>query len=368
MTTANELTPAYTFHPGDDLKDELEARGITQTDFAKEIGLKKSQLNEIIKGKRDINADIALLFEKALGISADYWMTAQKNYELNAARIKARQKERLEAIELWEMIKDKVASKFFKKEGVISGDPVEDLPILKTIYSIEAFDELAKINAQPAFARFRKSESLKVDKQNLIAWVKLVQFLAAKERVGPFNYNNKEKLIHELKLLFRENYNLKERVKETLANNGIKLVYQRKGEKTPVDGVSFWSHGNPAIGMTLRHNRLDNFAFTLFHELGHIYLHLPNNNEAEFIDLDVRAEDKEFTKQVEEIEANKFAQDFLIDKGSWASFFDGFYDYADEDILNFAEKANIHPAIVKGRICFEKNFYGIKSEIDHSIN
>ena len=40
-----------------------------------------------------------------------------------------------------------------------------------------------------------------------------------------------------------------------------------KLEKTPIDGYSFWSNNNPVIALTLRHNRVDNLAFTILHEI-----------------------------------------------------------------------------------------------------
>ena len=78
--TTNNLIPAFATHPGTILADEMEANEYNQIDLAKLIDIKRSQLNEIIKGKRNINADLALLLEKALGIDADFWMEAQKNF------------------------------------------------------------------------------------------------------------------------------------------------------------------------------------------------------------------------------------------------------------------------------------------------
>jgi HTH-type transcriptional regulator/antitoxin HigA len=88
MKTINKIVPAYATHPGEIILDELEANGISQVDFAKEIGLKKSQLNKIIKGKRNINADLAIMLENVLGIDAEYWLNAQNQYDLDQARIK----------------------------------------------------------------------------------------------------------------------------------------------------------------------------------------------------------------------------------------------------------------------------------------
>jgi HTH-type transcriptional regulator/antitoxin HigA len=56
MMTKN-LIPSFATHPRTILTDEMEANGYSQIDLAKLIDIKRSQLNEIIKGKRNINAD-----------------------------------------------------------------------------------------------------------------------------------------------------------------------------------------------------------------------------------------------------------------------------------------------------------------------
>ena len=57
---ANNLTPFEPTHPGELIKDELEANCLTQTKLAESIGVKPSLLNEIIKGKRGVNIEPAL--------------------------------------------------------------------------------------------------------------------------------------------------------------------------------------------------------------------------------------------------------------------------------------------------------------------
>ncbi len=88
MIDIQNLVPKTPTHPGEILADELEARNITQKDFAKKIGMQKSQLNEIIKGKRSFNADLAVLLEDTLDVSATYWLNAQQGYDLDLARQK----------------------------------------------------------------------------------------------------------------------------------------------------------------------------------------------------------------------------------------------------------------------------------------
>ena len=75
-------------HPGEVLKEELEARGITQKEFAKAIAVSYTMLNEILNGKRSITADFAILVEAALGTPAEHWLNMQARYNLQTAKTK----------------------------------------------------------------------------------------------------------------------------------------------------------------------------------------------------------------------------------------------------------------------------------------
>lgn len=186
MTTIKNTIPAFATHPGTILKDEIEANDFSQIDFAKMIGYSRSQLNEIIKGKRNISADLALLLEKTLGIDADYWMEAQKNYDLDKARILQKNKELLESIEIWNATKSFIPVAFFKKEKIITGNPIQDNQIIRALYGILNLDNLAVLSVQSTFARFKKSTQLKSDVVNIIGWVKLVQYKAKETTAPPF--------------------------------------------------------------------------------------------------------------------------------------------------------------------------------------
>lgn len=64
-----EVLPFVATHPGSLIADELGTRAdLNQKELAHLLGVKVSFLNEIIKGKRTITADTALLLEKALDI------------------------------------------------------------------------------------------------------------------------------------------------------------------------------------------------------------------------------------------------------------------------------------------------------------
>lgn len=83
---ANNIAPFEPTHPGELLKEELESRNITQARFAEQIGVKPSLLNEIIKTKRGINTEMALILEAALGIPADLWLKLQGAYNMQKAK------------------------------------------------------------------------------------------------------------------------------------------------------------------------------------------------------------------------------------------------------------------------------------------
>lgn len=316
----DETMPARAFYPGEDIKDEIAAReDLTQGVLARNLGMKPSQLNEIIKGKRNITPRLAILLEKALGIDKEYWMNAQKQYDLDKARTEEATQKRAEALDTWHKLKPYLPVKDFRKDRIITDDPVKDLPLLKEIYGTQSAEALKNNIHEPALEYYRKSEKLQVDTVNLAGWKQLVKYKAKKTGTSQaFDTGSADTLIMELHQVFRVNKNTKQHVERLLKSFGIRMIYQRHFEKTPVDGFSFMTERNPVIAMTLRHKRIDNFAFTLFHELGHVYLHLAERKNTEFLDIEgsYRSSDNQ-----QEQEANAFASGYLIPEKIWRPFF-----------------------------------------------
>lgn len=79
-TNNNRLTSNRAIHPGEILREELKERGIKQKDFAKAIGWQATHLNEFIKGKRNLNEDLAMRLESQLGIPFKTWMSLHSGY------------------------------------------------------------------------------------------------------------------------------------------------------------------------------------------------------------------------------------------------------------------------------------------------
>src|SRR5471030_2801974 len=74
-------------HPGEILQEEfLKDFGISQSEFAKHIGVSFQRINEIVNKKRGITPNTAWLFAYAFGTTAQYWMNLQMLYDLATHR------------------------------------------------------------------------------------------------------------------------------------------------------------------------------------------------------------------------------------------------------------------------------------------
>ncbi|MDQ5908667.1 MAG: antitoxin HigA [Pseudomonadota bacterium] len=73
-------------HPGEYLAELLEDLGLSQAQFARLIGISPGRISYIVKGLRPVTAELALLFGKAFGQSAHYWLNLQAEYDLKAAQ------------------------------------------------------------------------------------------------------------------------------------------------------------------------------------------------------------------------------------------------------------------------------------------
>ncbi|MBI4482160.1 MAG: HigA family addiction module antidote protein [Acidobacteria bacterium] len=70
-------------HPGEMLLEEfLKPLGISQSAFARRLGVSFPRLNEIIRGKRAVTPDTALRLARVLGMSADFWLGLQQDWDL----------------------------------------------------------------------------------------------------------------------------------------------------------------------------------------------------------------------------------------------------------------------------------------------
>ena len=149
-----------------------------------------------------------------------------------------------------------------------------------------------------------------------------------------------------------------QRASGILADNGIIHVMEDYMPGAGLDGATMLADsGHPVIGMTLRHDRLDNFWFTLFHQLGHVFLHLFRGLHFDFVDGEGGA-----CRDPIEIQANQFAMAHLLPETLWADC-QSRLSPTPEVVLQDAETLGIDAAIIAGRIRKERNNFRILSDL-----
>ena len=75
----------YPIHPGKHLKEILDELGLSQNAFAILIGVSAMRISYVVKGKRPVTAELAVLFGKAFGQTPQFWMNLQAGYDLKLA-------------------------------------------------------------------------------------------------------------------------------------------------------------------------------------------------------------------------------------------------------------------------------------------
>ena len=147
---------------------------------------------------------------------------------------------------------------------------------------------------------------------------------------------------------------------ECLADRGISLIIEPHLPNTHLDGAAMLGcQGTPVIGLSLRQNRLDNFWFTLTHELVHAWKHLFDTEWSVIVDENIENQNDE--DELEQ-EANYLAGKLAIPPSEWKRSEAHRYPTV-ESINDLADKLQISPAIVAGRVRFEKNNYRLFSNL-----
>lgn len=96
----NQTVPFESTQVGEVIRDELEARDMKQSELSDITGIQRSILNNVIKGKRALTPEMAVLIEAALDIPAYVLMNIQSQDGLNKARASERVVLQLEKISL----------------------------------------------------------------------------------------------------------------------------------------------------------------------------------------------------------------------------------------------------------------------------
>jgi len=141
-------------------------------------------------------------------------------------------------------------------------------------------------------------------------------------------------------------------VPKLLAECGVRFTIVETLPKANIDGVCFWLNAkSPVIGLTCRHDRIDNFWFVLRHELDHLLNRDGQKDEPspDMVDMDLDTQSDDLPE--EEIRANKVAAEFCADQDALDSFYIRKFPYMSErDTLGLARRLQRHPGIIVGQL------------------
>lgn len=307
-----DLTPPS---PVEAIRFRMLAQDLKPRDLEPYIG-SRARVSEILSGTRPLSIDMIRALHSHLGIPAE---------SLIASAPPHRQTRRTQPSKL-------------------ALDKLRSFGLMRPREAFDSFIARAMgPNCSPALLRKTRTDrtNVKTDLAALDAWCAAVMLRAEAVSITP-RKSVRETLARELAVLSTKPDG-PARVAPTLAKHGIVYVALEHLPGTYLDGAALRrrSDGAPVIALTLRHDRVDSFWFTLLHEFCHIARHLDADTPFILDDLEVSTSD-----DIEE-EADRFAQDNLIPPDVWQEHVSP--DLSSEDVIQIARQAQVHPAIVAGR-------------------
>ena len=328
------------------IKFRMEQLGKSQSDLAPILG-SRSKVSEVLSGKRELTLKMIRALHEHLQIPAD--VLIREGGTLPTAPVGID----IERLPLREMA----------KLGWIS--PLLDIKDRAEEIVLGLIEKAGGRNGLPQ-ALFRQGgarSNAKMDVHALQAWC--LHVLGQARAAGLENQHRKGSInfefLEEVARLstFREGPKL---AREKLAQHGIALVVAPHLSKTYLDGAALWTKEQvPVVGMTIRYDRLDNFWFCLLHELAHLGRHIPNGDGEVFIDdLQLRERDHA-VDDAREREADEWAQNALIDPALWRDH-PARQHPSVTNVVDLAHQAKVHPAVVAGRIRYERHSYRLLSQ------
>lgn len=329
--------------PGQTLAMFLKDKEWTQEDLSYILSISLKHTNEIIKDKKPISLEIAKSLSelKVFNLTALEWMELGAKYQLennpaenNSVRLKA---DIYEYMPINELMK----KGWLKQEE----DLEKELRRFWNIPKGKSLD-LSFLDNCKAKLEYRTSPAFEetFNQNNALVWHQMALNFSKTIKSKSFEKAALLKLLDEMHVFTTMEQGIKKFLGELLSV-GVRFVYLTHLSKTYLDGAAFMSTEGPVVALTGRYDRVDNFWFTLAHELSHVAFHLTINNSSIFIDDTT----KKSTSQ-KEIEANENAEKILL-QNEVLTFFEDNTNYITEDkVIQFSQLYSIHPSIVVGML------------------
>lgn len=339
--------------PGQLIEALLAQRGWTKRTLAAVLGVDEATVNRWISDKQAVNAAIALSLEEVLDVPAERFLELQRNFDLAKARFAYRpdpgRRTRAQvfgALPIAAMI----------KRGWIDASDVRDVDAVEQgLLSLFDANSLDEIEALPHAARKTAPEEATSAPQ--MAWISRVKAIADELIAPAYNPAALDRALPRLHQLMTAPEESRH-VPRLLIEAGIRLVIVETLPSAKIDGVCLWlDEVSPVVGLTLRHDRIDNFWFVLRHELEHV--RLGHGRDRMIID-DLEGDRGGIGADIPEEErlANSAAREFGVPSAKMESFIARKAPFFSErDMVAFAKMLGVHPGIVAGQLQYRTGRY-----------
>lgn len=320
--------------PIEAIKFRMDQQGLKPKDLAPYIG-SAPKVSEILNNKRQLSISMIRELSKGLDIAAEILIQDSKKLEI-----------------YWDSLdyKEFPLAEIFKRGYLTNfSGSLNDLKEYASEH-ISAFLKNAGFNSnfQPMLAR--SSASLSGNSKECDAYARLIWQAQIINKANCVNMNHEYSVGTVTKEWMQEVAKLSwyqsgpQLAIEHLKKFGITVVLEKHLPKTYLDGAVCFHNGKPIIALTLRHDNVGNFWFTLMHELAHISLHFDQNEKWFLDDLEQTCDDPR------EDEANALAKEVLIPDHVFHD-----YPHTDKGVLDMASHLRISPCIVAGRVRFNSD-------------
>ena len=316
--------------PGYTIRELLEDRHITQKEFAWRMGLSEKHICHLLKGEVSLTPDVAFNLELVLGVDASYWNRLEDAYREDIAKISAEN----------EMDEDKeiLKSIHFYNEMVEYGWVPYARRVEDRIINLRKFFSVSRLTVLPSadFKHVNFSRSKVADNYNwaFLAWMRNLEKVSEVMDVKDFSKRKLKAVVPEIRTLslldFEESCS---RLQCILASVGIVFVAMPNLTGANIEGASFKHRGKIIMGVTANGRYLDQFWFTVFHEIAHILLEYPS------IEADLSDEKSVDLK----------AENMIIAENEWKEFVTK-ASFSAEDIRRFALAQKLDTGLIIRRL------------------
>ncbi len=340
------MTRRDAFPPGDYIREELDARGLSQLDLAHIMDRPIQMVNELVNGKKAVTPETAYELGAAFGTSAEMWLTLETAYRLAST--------------------DPDTDAIRRRAGLFKAAPIREMQRRHWIRATTNAQELDReltgfVGEEPlsAAARMTMTDGDRPTASQAM-WFIRARMLGSALPTRPYDEAKFDAMITKL----RPNFLYRNKVRHVptiLSNYGIRFVIIEHLSGSKIDGAALWlDKTSPVVAVSLRYGRVDWFWFTLLHELTHIR----HRDEGILIDANLVGKGATPSAIKPEVErrADREAANALIPEAMMESFISRVGPiYSKDRIVQFAHTMRVHPGIVVGQLQY-------RSEIPYRAN